>query len=107
LPDVTLSRICGNRALIVTAHRSHPGATNVPCLANIDPKLAAVTAAEREQLLASCRSFTFASAKDLAALYENVGVTADKQVITYCGRGYAAACAPLALKLLGHEKAPV
>jgi thiosulfate/3-mercaptopyruvate sulfurtransferase len=82
-----------------------PGATNVPYLANIDPKLAAVTAAEREQLFASGRSFTFASAKDLAALYENVGVTADKEVITYCGRGYAAACGLLALKLLGHEKA--
>jgi thiosulfate/3-mercaptopyruvate sulfurtransferase len=65
----------------------------------------AVTAAEREQLLASGRSFAFASAKDLGALYENAGVTSDKHVITYCGRGQAAACALLALKLLGHEKA--
>ncbi len=82
-----------------------PGAVNVPYLANIDAKLSAVTAAEREQLLASGRSFTFGSAKDLAALYENAGVTSDKHVITYCGRGNAAACALLALKLLGHEKA--
>ena len=82
-----------------------PGAVNVPYLANIDAKLSAVTAAEREQLLASGRSFAFASAKDLAALYENAGVASDKHVITYCGRGYAAACALLALKLLGHEKA--
>jgi thiosulfate/3-mercaptopyruvate sulfurtransferase len=82
-----------------------PGAVNVPYLANIDAKLSAVSAAEREQLLASGRSFAFASAKDLAALYENAGVTSDKHVITYCGRGQAAACALLALKLLGHEKA--
>jgi thiosulfate/3-mercaptopyruvate sulfurtransferase len=53
----------------------------------------------------SGRSFTFASAKDLAALYENAGVTSDKHVITYCGRGQAAACSLLALKLLRHEKA--
>jgi thiosulfate/3-mercaptopyruvate sulfurtransferase len=82
-----------------------PGAVNVPYLANIDPKLRAVTSAEREQLLASGRSFTFACAKELAALYEDAGVTSDKHVITYCGRGQAAACALLALKLLGHEKA--
>jgi len=82
-----------------------PGAVNVPYLANIDAKLSVVTAAEREQLLASGRSFTFASAKDLTTLYENAGVTQDKHVITYCGRGQAAACGLLALKLLGHEKA--
>jgi thiosulfate/3-mercaptopyruvate sulfurtransferase len=82
-----------------------PGAVNVPYLANIDAKLSVVTAAEREQLLASGRSFTFASVEELAALYGNAGVTSDKQVITYCGRGQAAACALLALKLLGHEKA--
>ena len=33
----------------------------------------------------------FGSAKDLTALYENAGVTSDKHVITYCGRGNAAA----------------
>lgn len=64
-----------------------------------------MTAAEREQLLASGRSFAFASAKDLEALYEKAGVTPDKDVITYCGRGQAAACVLLALKLLGHKKA--
>ncbi len=82
-----------------------PGAVNVPYLANIDAKLSTVTAAEREQLLASGRSFTFASARELAALYGNAGVTSDKHIITYCGRGQAAACALLALKLLGHENA--
>jgi thiosulfate/3-mercaptopyruvate sulfurtransferase len=80
-----------------------PGAVNVPYPANIDPRLAALTAAEC--LLVSGRSFTFASARELAALYESAGVSADSEVITYCGRGYAAACGLLALKLLGHRKA--
>jgi thiosulfate/3-mercaptopyruvate sulfurtransferase len=74
----------------------------VPYLANIDPKLANVTAAERERLLADGRSFTFASFESLATLYESAGVTSEKKVITYCGRGYAAACGLLALKALGH-----
>jgi hypothetical protein len=39
---------------------------NVPYLANTDPRLASVTAAEREQLLAGGRPFTFASEQELA-----------------------------------------
>lgn len=31
-------------------------------------------------------------------------MTPDRQVITYCGRGYAGACGLLALKLLGYER---
>jgi thiosulfate/3-mercaptopyruvate sulfurtransferase len=80
-----------------------PGAVNVPYLANIDPELATATAAQREQLLASDRCFTFASSQELAALYAAAGVTPDREVITYCGRGYAAACGLLALKTLGHR----
>jgi len=80
-----------------------PGAVNVPYLANIDPRLANVTAAERERLLGSGRPFTFCSSKELSALYEAAGVTPDRDVITYCGRGYAAACGLLALKILGHQ----
>ena len=100
-----LYRGAGDRHLWGLRAGHIPGAVNVPYLANIDAKLSAVTAAEREQLLASGRSFTFATAKDLATLYGNVGATSDKHVITYCGRGQAAACALLALKFLGHEKA--
>jgi thiosulfate/3-mercaptopyruvate sulfurtransferase len=66
-----------------------PGAVNVPYLANVDPELATVTAAERERLLASGRSFTFASPDRLAGLYRDAGVTSDREVITDCGRGYA------------------
>jgi len=82
-----------------------PGAVNVPYLANIDPTLATATTAERERLLASGRSFTFAASEALAGLYESAGVTAEKEVITYCGRGYAGACGLLALKVLGHQRA--
>ena len=81
-----------------------PGAVNVPYPANVDPELATVTAAERERLLASGRSFTFASPDRLASLYRDAGVTSDREVITYCGRGYAGACGLLALKLLGYER---
>jgi len=86
--------------------RGHiPGALNVPYMSNIDPGLAAVTALERERMLASGRSFAFGSPETLASLYRNAGVTPDREVITYCGRGYAGACGLLALKLLGYERA--
>jgi thiosulfate/3-mercaptopyruvate sulfurtransferase len=85
--------------------RGHiPGAVNVPYLANIDPALATATAAERERILASGGSFVFSPPETLAALYRAAGVTPDRQVITYCGRGYAGACGLLALRLLGYEQ---
>ena len=76
---------------------------NVPYLANIDPGLIGAEAAERERVLASGRSFVFASSNELADLYRSAGVSEDRRVITYCGRGYAAACGLLALKVLGHQ----
>jgi thiosulfate/3-mercaptopyruvate sulfurtransferase len=79
-----------------------PGACNVPYLANIDPSLAGVTAEELEGLLASGRPLIFASNDTLAALYGAAGVTPEREVITYCGRGYAGACGVLALKCIGH-----
>lgn len=82
-----------------------PSAVNVPYMANIDPELATVTAAERERMLASGRSFAFASPETLARLYKSVGASPDQDVITYCGRGYAGACGLLALKILGYERA--
>lgn len=80
-----------------------PGAVNVPAVANIDPELATATAEERERLLKDRRSFTFSPREVLAALYRDAGVTPDRPVITYCGRGFAASCGLLALKILGHE----
>ena len=61
-----------------------------------------MTAAERAQILAERRDFTFTSLEKLAALYAAAGISNDKRVITYCGRGYAAACGLLALRVLGH-----
>ena len=81
-----------------------PGAVNVPYFANIDTALATAAAADRDRLLASDRPFTFSSPECLAALYGDAGVSPDREVITYCGRGYAAACGLLALKLLGYER---
>jgi thiosulfate/3-mercaptopyruvate sulfurtransferase len=84
--------------------RGHiPGAVNVPYMANIDPELATATAAERERLLTSRHTFTFSAPESLASLCAAAGVTPDRHVITYCGRGYAAACGLLALKVLGHR----
>lgn len=80
-----------------------PGAVNIPYLANIDPSLADATPAEREHLLASGRSFRLGAAKALHSMYCSAGVYPDRQVITYCGRGYAGACGMLALKMLGYE----
>lgn len=80
-----------------------PGAVNVPYLANVEPALAKITAEERARILAERRDFSFASPENLAALYAAAGITRNERVITYCGRGYAAACGLLALKILGHE----
>jgi thiosulfate/3-mercaptopyruvate sulfurtransferase len=80
-----------------------PGAVNVPTLSNVDPALAKATALERQQILSSGRSFRFASADELAEHYRAAGITPDREVITYCGRGFAGACGLLALKTLGYE----
>ena len=77
---------------------------NVPYPANADPALAGATREERDRLLAAGRLLTYASPETLAALYAAAGVTPDREVITYCGRGYAASCGLLALKILGYER---
>jgi thiosulfate/3-mercaptopyruvate sulfurtransferase len=77
---------------------------NVPFIANIDPDLADTTAAQREQLLKERDVFTICPPTKLKAMYEQVGVTPDREVITYCGRGFAAAGGLLALKVLGHKR---
>jgi thiosulfate/3-mercaptopyruvate sulfurtransferase len=47
---------------------------------------------------------TFKSAHDLQAMYGRAGVTADKNVITYCQGGYRAAHTYLALRILGFPR---
>jgi len=44
----------------------------------------------------------FKPADELRAMYENAGVTPDRQVITYCQGGYRAAHSYVALRLLGY-----
>jgi thiosulfate/3-mercaptopyruvate sulfurtransferase len=46
----------------------------------------------------------FKSAADLRNMYESVGVTPDKEVVTYCQGGYRAAHAYVALRLLGYPR---
>jgi thiosulfate/3-mercaptopyruvate sulfurtransferase len=102
-PD--LSRGSGDRHLWGQRPGHIPGAVNVPYLANVDRELATATSEERERVLASGRSFTFSPRAELCALYKSAGVTPERRVITYCGRGYAGACGLLALKALGHDNA--
>ena len=47
---------------------------------------------------------TFKPAAELRAMYEQAGVTPDKEVITYCQGGYRAAHGYLALRLLGYPR---
>lgn len=46
----------------------------------------------------------FKPAEELRAMYEASGVTADKEVLTYCQGGYRAAHSYLALRLLGYPR---
>ncbi len=46
----------------------------------------------------------FKPAADLKKMYEDVGVTPDREVITYCQGGYRAAHSYLALRLLGYPR---
>jgi len=47
---------------------------------------------------------TFKAAPELQAMYTHVGVTPDKEVVTYCQGGYRAAHSYVALRLLGYPK---
>ena len=46
----------------------------------------------------------FKSAAELKAMYEKLGVSPDKEVISYCQGGYRAAHSYLALRLAGYPK---
>jgi thiosulfate/3-mercaptopyruvate sulfurtransferase len=46
----------------------------------------------------------FRSAEELRRMYEDAGVTPDREVITYCQGGYRAAHSYLALRLLGYPR---
>ncbi len=65
-----------------------PGAVNVPITALVEGEYK-----------------TFKSEADLRKLFESVGVTPDKKVITYCNAGVSASVGLFALKLIGHRDA--
>lgn len=46
----------------------------------------------------------FKSAGELTEMYENAGVTPDREVVTYCQGGYRAAHSYVALRLLGYPR---
>ncbi len=46
----------------------------------------------------------FKPAAELKQMYEDAGVTPDREVITYCQGGYRAAHSYLALRLLGYPR---
>jgi thiosulfate/3-mercaptopyruvate sulfurtransferase len=47
---------------------------------------------------------TYKSATELKAMYEALGVTPDREVVTYCQGGYRAAHTYLALRLAGFPR---
>jgi thiosulfate/3-mercaptopyruvate sulfurtransferase len=84
-----------------------PGAVCLPWLA-LGLGLEKTTSSEaRMEALNSDRPINYLPAEELQDLFNHVGVKQGKRVITYCGAGYAACHAFLALKLIGFENAAV
>ena len=46
----------------------------------------------------------FKTAGELRDMYERAGVTADREIVTYCQGGYRAAHSYLALRLIGYPR---
>ena len=63
-----------------------PGAVHIEWTRNLDP------------------DGEFKPAAELRAMYEDAGVTPDREVVTYCQGGYRAAHCYLALRLLGYPR---
>ncbi|MCV2868701.1 sulfurtransferase [Defluviimonas sp. WL0002] len=78
-----------------------PGAINIPAISNMDPALALTSYEERARRLSERGSFRFADQHVLLAHYLSKGLSTDREVIAYCGRGLAASCGLLALRSLG------
>jgi len=63
-----------------------PGAVNIEWRRNLNP------------------DGTFKSASELSKMYDQLGVTKDKEVITYCQTGHRAANTYFTLRLLGYTQ---
>lgn len=81
-----------------------PGAVNIPAISNVDPDLANVPIAERTAKLRERGTFKLADQDRLLRHYRDKGLSAEGEVIAYCGRGLAASCGLLALRYLGFDK---
>ena len=81
-----------------------PGAVNIPAISNIDPALAMTSLDERARKLKERGSFCLADRNDLLDHYTRKGLSSQKDVITYCGRGIAASCGLLTLRYLGFDR---
>jgi thiosulfate/3-mercaptopyruvate sulfurtransferase len=86
LPEIFFNWV----ARLYPSHRAGhiPSAYNVPAPANVNPT-----------------THTLLPAPELAGLWEPVGLTPDRRVITYCGGGVFGAFALFALYVIGHENA--
>lgn len=81
-----------------------PVAINIPAVSNLDPSLEYTSLADRTERLKERGSFKFGSRDTLLKFYSDKGLTPDKNIITYCGRGIAASCGLLALRYLGYHQ---
>jgi thiosulfate/3-mercaptopyruvate sulfurtransferase len=84
-----------------------PGAVCLPWLALGLGLEKAGSHEARIKALESDDPIHYLPADELRTLFAQIGVGAGKRVITYCGGGYAASHAFLALKLIGFENAAV
>ena len=80
-----------------------PGAINIPAVANLDPAFAKSTMAERAELMKERGSYLLGDVAQLSQHYAAKGLSKDRAVIAYCGRGIAASCGLLAMRHLGFE----
>lgn len=90
-PDVVMLDTRSDEEYLGTAVRAKrggaiPGAVHIEWTRNLTPE------------------GTFKPAADLRAMYEQAGVTPDREVVTYCQGGYRAAHSYLALRLLGYPR---
>ncbi len=75
-----------------TEKRGHiPGSINLPFVELLNPK----------------DNFTFKSADDIRATFDNAGVDLSRPIVASCGSGVTAAVIAFALHLIGHEDVPV
>lgn len=84
-----------------------PGAVSVPALANVLPEAVAASDEARKRALAGDDAYSYRPLEELERMYQAVGVTREKRIITYCDLGNAAANGALVLTLLGYEDVAV